>query len=321
MPWTGSSTRHRRALWLFAALGFYILLQSAWWAWLLVSKDREMEQLIAAFDLRPEAVGLDPVHASRTLWMVAGEGLVLVALQLVALAFVFRTVREELRLAARQHDLMLAVSHELRTPVAGMKLHLQTLARQGLTPAEQSDLQQRALTDVQRLHELTERVLLTAQLEEGVVHLDPAPHDLLKLTEEVVHRAKGSFAAGRIIRVHGKPASARVDRAAYISVLQNLLENATKYSAPSTDIEVELREEHGWCVVRVLDRGIGIPATERRRIFEKFHRGRVAVDQQVKGTGLGLYIADRLVHRMGGMIGVTGRPEGGSIFAASFPKA
>src|SRR5262245_48646107 len=109
--------RQRRTLWMFVALAIYIVLQSAWWAWLLVNKDRELEQLITAFELRPEEAGVAEVHVSRTFWMVAGEGVVVVALLLVALWIIYRIVREELRTARRQHDLMIAVSHELRTPV------------------------------------------------------------------------------------------------------------------------------------------------------------------------------------------------------------
>ena len=314
------SLRQRRTLWLFVVLAVYIVLQSAWWAWLLVSKDREKEQLIAAFDLRPEAVGIGSAHPVRTLWMVAGEGLVFVVLLLAALWIVYRTVNEELRMVRRQRDLMTAVSHELRTPVAGMKLHLQALERGGLPPAEREALNRRALSDVQRLQELTERILLAARLDEGAVQLDPAVHDLRALVDRITERARDTYARDRVVQVAGAGVMALVDPAAFTSVVENLLENAVKYGPPDGAVEVELADERGHAVIRVMDRGPGVRPADRRRIFEKFQRTEESIRQQTKGTGLGLYIAGRLVSRMGGEVSVMDRPGGGAIFAATFPN-
>jgi signal transduction histidine kinase len=308
---------HRRALWLFVLLAAYIVAQSAWWAWLVVSKDREMEQLIAAFQLRPE--GYPAVHASRTLWMVAGEGSVFLLLLLVALWVVYRSVRHELDRARQQRDLLMAVGHELRTPVAGMKLHLQTLERPDLSPEERTLLERRAIDDASRLGDLTERILLATQMDGSPVHLNISIQPLDPLIERSVQRARGTYARADALEVIGGGRQAMIDPAAFTSVLDNLLENAVKHGPEKGVIQVGTREEAGRVVLFVMDRGPGIPAADRQRIFQKFQRGERAIKDQVKGTGLGLFIVDRLMRRMHGTIGVTAREGGGSIFAASFP--
>ena len=107
---------------LFGFLALYILLQSAWWMWLLLSKDRDIfalqQQLVSAGILPHFPVRL-PKH---TLIMVLGEGSVFLLLLLLALWITFRTLKHELSLARQQRDFLMAASHELRTPIAGLKL-------------------------------------------------------------------------------------------------------------------------------------------------------------------------------------------------------
>ena len=117
---------------LFGFLAFYILLQSVWWMWLLLSKDRDiiaLQQQLISEGMIPHLPVRLPKH---TLMMVMGEGLVFLILLLLALWVTFRTLRQELSLARQQRDFLMSASHELRTPIAALKLHLQTLQRQDL---------------------------------------------------------------------------------------------------------------------------------------------------------------------------------------------
>ncbi len=314
-----SRERQRRTLLLFGALTFYLVLQSGWWAWLLVKKDREMEGLIHAFDLRPDTPGWTDVHSSRTLWMVVGEGSVFVLLMLAALWLVYRSVRHELHLARQQHDFLLAVSHELRTPVAGIKLHLQTLERPELSPAQRGERHQRALDDASRLSDLTDRILLATRLEEGELPLEPAPHDLRALCERAIAHARSTYAQAHTIDLRAVPLHASVDPTAFASVLGNLLENAAKYAPAGSPIEVVLRKEQGKAILHVLDRGPGIAPADRDRLFSKFQRGGEEPTRRTTGTGLGLFIVARLMRAMHGSVHFQERPGGGSIFAATFP--
>ena len=305
---------------LFGLVGGYIVLQSAWWAWLLISKDRDVHALQAQL----LAEGVDPAVAvqepDRTVWMIAGEGGVFLVLLLLALWLIFRTVKHELGLARQQRDFLLAASHELRTPIAGLKLHLQTLQRPGLDTAQREALTAHVHVEVQRLHGLTEKILLATRLDEPHIPLGTTAVDAATLLRSVIANATASYARGHELRLEApEEVMISIDADAFRSVVVNLLENACKYAPDGTVIEVALaRKEHLW-ELSVADRGPGVAETERTLIFRKFHRGGPEETRGTKGTGLGLYIVQRLMHGAGGHIEHRHRPGGGSIFAASFP--
>ena len=311
--------RHRTTLLLFAATAVYIVLQFIWWAYLLVRKDREMDQLIEAFQLRPEGPAYAEGHTRRTLWMVAGEGSVFLVLVLVAMYLTYRAVRRDLELARMQHNFLLAVTHELRTPIASLKLQLQTLRRKGLSEQQQLELREDALEDVDRLGSLTETLLTAARLEAGRPDLRPEPTDLAGLVRGEVERAARQGADIRIMAPDGLQAT--VDPEAVRTVLGNLLDNALKYGPPEGPVEVSLSVSGERADLMVSDRGPGVPAGEREAIFGRFHRGGEEETRRTKGTGLGLYLVRRTLQAMGGEVTVRDRPGGGAIFAASFPLA
>jgi signal transduction histidine kinase len=102
-------------------------------------------------------------------------------------------------------------------------------------------------------------------------------------------------------------------------VLVNLLENAVKYSPGADEVTVSLSTENGFARIAVRDRGLGIPAEEHERIFEKFHRLDPGQSRGVGGSGLGLYISRGLMERMGGRIDVDSVPGRGSTFTVELP--
>lgn len=307
---------------LFGLVGGYIVLQFLWWAWLLVSKDREVHALQTQL-LAEGAIPAVPVQApDRTLWMVVGEGGVFLLLLLLALWLIFRTVKHELGLARQQRDFLLAASHELRTPIAGLKLHLQTLQRTGLDAAQREDLTGHVRTEVDRLHALTEKILLATRLDEPHIPLDRSPVDIAAVLRSVITNASASYGHGHeLLTAAPEEAPLTTDADAFRSVAVNLLENACKYAPAGTVVQVTLlHKEQAW-ELSVADAGPGVPESERVLIFRKFHRGGPEETRGTKGTGLGLYIVQRLMHRLGGRIEYRPRPEGGSIFAASFPHS
>ena len=320
-PLSGKSARTITPVLLFSLVAGYIVLQFAWWAWLLISKDRDVNALRTQLLLEgvvPEIAAEEP---DRTVWMVAGEGGVFLTLLLLALWLIFRTVKHELGLARQQRDFLLAASHELRTPIAGLKLHLQTLQRPGLLPDQREALTAHVRTEVDRLHALTEKILLATRLDAPHIPLDPVQVDLSSVLRSVVNGAAASYGRDHGIRLETpESANVRMDPDAFRSVVVNLLENACKYSPAGTAVEVQLvRKDASWELI-VSDRGPGVPTDQRTRIFHKFHRGDREETRGSKGTGLGLYIVQRLMAGMGGRVDYRARPGGGSIFAASFPE-
>ena len=311
----------RTPILLFGFLVLYIMLQSAWWMWLLLSKDRDifaLQQQLIATGVMPHLPVRLPKH---TLMMVVGEGLVFLVLLLLALWITFRTLRHELSLARQQRDFLMATSHELRTPIAALKLHLQTLQRPNLDPAHRDELARSARMDVERLHALAEQILLASRLEEQSMQLQLAPMDLAQETRTILEEARTSY--GRDHRVEADLPAKLVlatDVAAYRSILGNLLENACKYSPPGSVVKVDLAPSGRHVYLRVNDQGPGIPEEHRQLIFSKFYRGGNEATRNAKGTGLGLFIVRRLMEDLGGRVEYKPVLPHGSTFTALFPR-
>lgn len=304
---------------LFGFLMLYIVLQSAWWMWLLVSKDQDvfaLQQQLIAGGLTPQLPIRLPKH---TLLMVFGEGSVFLVLLLLALWITYRTLRHELALARQQRDFLMATSHELRTPIAALKLHLQTLERSGLDADQRTLLVSNARNDVERLHTLTENILLATRLEEDATLPSPALSDIAQETAQVVSDARDGYGREHRIEVIG-PSTLMLmtDRTAYRSVVNNLLENACKYAPMGSLVKVEIRPIANGASVQVSDEGPGIPQVDRQRIFEKFQRGGNEETRGSKGMGLGLFIVRRQMERLGGQVELKNTPPPGSIFVLTF---
>lgn len=306
---------------LFALVALYIVLQFSWWAWLLISKDREvwrLQQQVLNDGGMPTVPVRDP---GRTVWMVAGEGGVFLLLVLLALWIIFRTVRHELALARQQKDFLLAASHELRTPIAGLKLHLQTLQRSGLGEATRNELAALARVETDRLQGLTEKILLATRLDEGHIPLTLSEVDAMSILQAVCTTARGTYGQRHVVTCSA-PANmdVRSDAQALRSIMENLVENACKYAPAGTHVVSVIEERADHWELTVADEGPGVPEQERALIFRKFQRGGNEETRHTKGTGLGLYIAQRLANALGGRVEYRERPGGGSIFAATFPR-
>jgi two-component system sensor histidine kinase CiaH len=311
---------HRRTALLFGVLTLYIMMQFAWWAVLLVRKDRE----VARLTLELRALGQDgavPIDTQRSLLMVVGEGSVFMLLLLGVLYLTFRAIRRDLDLARTQRNFLLAVTHELRTPIAAIKLQLQTLARPGLDAGQRDMLRARAIDEADRLALLTDKVLLATQAGGDTMGLTRSELDAMEVVRAAVERARTGAAREHRIQLEGPDRLlVQSDAQALRSIADNLLENAAKYSPAGTTITMSVvKGREGWRLL-VCDEGPGVAAHEVERIFEKFYRGGQEETRNTKGTGLGLYIVQRLVQGLGGTVNVSPRQPHGAIFAASFPN-
>lgn len=309
----------RRTYLLFGALTVYVILQFLWWAVLLVRKDAEIAAL--ALQLRALEGGSDhPLDASRAMRMIIGEGVVFLVLLLGMFYFIFRGIRRDLQLARTQRNFLMAVTHELRTPIAAIKLQLQTFKRPGLSTEQREGLLDQALTEADRLTGLTDKVLLATSAQDGVLDMDFQEVEVMGLFRSVVDRARVQLAPRHEILLNGPERVLVIsDPKALHSIADNLIENAAKYAPDGSRISIEVTKgREGWRLT-VRDEGPGIDAEDRQRIFDRFYRGGNEETRKAKGTGLGLYIVQRLVLRLGGDIHVEQASPTGAIFAASFP--
>ena len=221
-------------------------------------------------------------------------------------------------------DFVATASHELRTPLTTVYGGARTLIahRDTLERGQQDKLLHMIEQESEHLVQIVDQLLVSAQLDRGGVHLDESEVDILALCAGVVESAR-MRAAGKnmlLLQMPTTMAPLRCDEALLRQVLVNLVENGIKYSPDGGRVDVLVSEEPGWVRLEVVDEGIGIPAAELDRIFEKFYRLDAAMTRGVGGSGLGLYISREIVMQMGGTLTARSGPDEGSTFTVVLPR-
>ena len=220
-----------------------------------------------------------------------------------------------------QTALLNSISHDLRTPLVSITGALSALEENNnLGDSAQHSLVQTAREEADRLNRLVGNLLDMTRLEAGALRVKREPCDV----EDVVGTAVGQMKerlAGRHIQVRVPEAMPLIamDFVLIVHVLNNLLDNAIKYSKTDSPLEVEARAESKNVCISILDRGIGIPTEDLERVFDKFYR--VQRPEQVTGTGLGLAICKGIVEAHGGRIWAENRPGGGTVMTIALPVA
>jgi heavy metal sensor kinase len=221
------------------------------------------------------------------------------------------------------------ISHELRTPLTVVSGYLQSLLRRG---NNLNDYQREALetagSEADRTIKLLQDLLDLARVDSGYARYHLEPLLLNDLVLEVVDMSKKlgerfSFREEATPTIHvdaKEDIEAMVDRDRLKQVLINLIDNAIKYSAPEQPIDLIIERVDKQAVIRVRDRGIGIPLQDRGRIFERFYRVDDDRSRTTGGHGLGLAIVKTLVEGMGGKIMVRSTLGEGSEFSIFFPQ-
>jgi len=221
-------------------------------------------------------------------------------------------------------DFVTTASHELRTPLTTVYGAARTLsARHDQLSGEQTgQLLVMIEQESEHLVQIVDQLLVSAQLDRGALHLDESEVDVRALCTAVIESARLRAAAGSEIAFDAPPAvtTVRCDESLLRQVLVNLVENALKYSLNGGRIEVRVLSESASVQIEVEDEGLGIPAAEQERIFEKFYRLDAAMTRGVGGSGLGLYISREIVTQMGGSLSVRSVPDVGSTFTVTLPR-
>lgn len=218
--------------------------------------------------------------------------------------FLVREIRRN-----EQHDSFInAVTHELKTPIASIRLYLQTLERREVEEGRRHEFYKLMLLDTDRLLGTVEQVLKAGEAGHKKTG-QRLPIEFNGLVRECVELARTRhhlppenleyhehFMNGGSASVMGDPEELR-------SAVSNLLDNAVKYSPDGVHISVDLElPEEERVVLRVRDRGVGIPQQELKRIFKRFYRVTQRPVSHVKGTGLGLFIVRAIARKHGGRV-------------------
>ena len=216
-----------------------------------------------------------------------------------------------------KQDFVATVSHELRTPLTPLKGFLLTLLRPGYepTPDALGEFHGRMLSQVERLERLIEDLLSISQMERGTFSISAADITVDDVVERVIANVRRPVTFER----GGEDVAAVADAGRVEQVLSNLISNADKYSPPDSAIHVAVENMGAEIVVTVSDEGPGIPEDQQEVIFERFRRLGHHLTRPTSGTGLGLFIARRLVEAMDGRIWVESRIGEGSQFKFTLP--
>ncbi len=215
------------------------------------------------------------------------------------------------------------ISHELQTPIAIIKGYASTLARPDATfePASAHTRLVAIEEEADRLNRLVGNLLYASRIEAGGLQMEIVPLDLANLIESVVRRlqAKAPDVTVRLDIPDNLP-TVMADRDRIEEVLQNLLDNAIKYSPRERVIWLACRATGDEVVVSITDQGMGISLRDQEQIFQRFRRGRDSSTYSLPGAGLGLYICRAIVEAHGGHIWVESTLHQGSKFSFSLPR-
>jgi PAS domain S-box-containing protein len=276
------------------------------------------ERVAAAPEGRPVSVPLE--LDGGEIWLSIG------AVQFAdGTVFAFRDLTEERGLEQLKSEFISTVSHELRTPLAAIYGASRTLLRGDIELEEEQrgSLLEVIGNEADRLARIVNDILWASRLDSGSLRVTIERCDPRELVREVVEAARVHLPDRITLAVWDTeplpPICADPDKVR--QVLANLLDNASKYSPDGGVIEVRLAARGNAVRFSVHDEGLGIPAVDQRRIFEKFYRVDPDLRRGIGGTGLGLYICRELVRRMRGDIWVHSREGEGSTFAFELPAA
>ena len=238
---------------------------------------------------------------------------------------VFHDVTELRRLETMRRDFVANVSHELKTPLSSIKAYAETLLAGALDDRDSNrSFVQQIEEQAERLHVLILDLISLARIESGQESFHIVPLELASVVESCVKQHEPAAASKQLtLAIEPPHATVRVlaDEEGLREILNNLLDNAVKYTPDGGRVGVRWRPVDSMCLVEVEDTGIGIPPHEQSRIFERFYRVDRARSRELGGTGLGLSIVKHLVQSFGGSVSVSSEVGRGSTFSVRLPLA
>ena len=271
---------------------------------------------------RPEQIRETAQRHGHTLsWLIAS------ALGAIACGgwLVVNEARRQMALATQKADFVSNVSHELKTPLTSIRMFAELMHNErGSTLAKHPQYLRIIMVEAERLTRLINNVLDFASLERKQKHLEKKPIDFHSVVARVwesqeLHLEENGFTTHWDAAPPPYPVLGDPD--ALAQILVNLISNAEKYSGENKQLEIRSRLQNDHLEFSVLDRGLGIPKDQARKIFDPFYRAHDSLSSGIQGSGLGLTLAQRLAKEHGGKITYQPRPDGGSQFTLLLPLA
>lgn len=252
---------------------------------------------------------------SRMKWiLIAAVGLLLAVM--ILFFYMFRSLFKQKKIAEIKMDLANNITHELKTPLASLNLIVKSLQKDEISKDEKKRNEIYSALDRQnkRLQSIVDRVMETS-LDQASEKSSIEINSFLKQMTDDFHFEKHPFRR----EIDSRKIFLNTDGVQLERILQNLLENAQKYSSPDTEISLKSYQEGSNYFIEIKDLGKGIPLKEQSRIFDKFYRISEGNSHDTKGLGLGLYLSRKLTENLGGKLSVKSKPGEGSKFIIELP--
>jgi two-component system, OmpR family, sensor histidine kinase CiaH len=304
----------------------YIIAALVWW---FVALNRQNYQM-SNYKLQE----LNPNHTAYTIQVnkiqqaqkrkttqYLGEGITFFLLIVAGAVFVFRAVRRQLKFSQEQQNFMMALTHELKTPIAVTKLNLETLQKRKLEESQQQRLIQTTIQEANRLNSLCNNMLLSSQIEASGFKISTEEINYSGLVNDCTQDFITRYPQINITSAIAKEIFTNGDQLLLQMAVNNLIDNAIKYSPKETTIAVVLNQEKNNITLQVKDCGKGIVNDEKKKVFQKFYRSGNEATKGAKGTGLGLYLTQKITQQHNGNISVTDNLPTGSIFTITLQSS
>ncbi len=262
---------------------------------------------------------LNSIEKRKTIQYI-GEGTTFLLLILASAVFIFRSVRRQFISTQQQQNFMMAITHELKTPIAVTKLNLETLIKRKLEENQQQKLLQNTIQETNRLNALCNNMLLASQIEAGGYRITKEEINFTELVNDCVHDCALRFPQRQIDASIAEDIFVNGDQLLLQMGINNLLDNAVKYSPKESPITIVLYKKEDGINLSVKDQGKGIKDDEKKKIFDKYYRTGNKATKGAKGTGLGLYLTKKIVQQHNAAIFLTDNITAGSNFTIKFKQ-
>lgn len=309
---------------VFWILLLYIIAALVWWTISLLQQNQLIYELrLQTLDAASAGYEVQAQEAEEGyttgIYKYVGEGAAFLLLIMVGAGYIYRSVRRQFAMQQQQQNFTMAVTHELKTPIAVSRLNLETLQKHQLDEEKRKKLLQVTLQETLRLDTLINNILFSSQMEGNMYRLSKDKLDLSLLVKEVIREFSDRYPERKIEIKTGDQLFINGDRVLIKLLASNLIENAHKYSSREKSIEIETARVQSKIQLVVADEGAGIADEEKKAVFQKFYRIGNEQTRKSKGTGLGLYIAQKIATEHGGIIIIKDNQPSGSKFIVQLP--
>lgn len=307
--------------WFFLS---YIVAAVMWW---FIVLERQSEEIFRAqtahIDESSHAYRAAVHENNKRYWRNIGEGGVSLFVILMGAGLLYSLLRRTVYISRQESNFLLTINHELKTPLAAMQLYAQTLQRGGLSEDKRKEIIDSFLREIRRINQLYDNILTSSRMTRGKKNTHHFTEvDLPTFLRDIQQSWQKRFPEYTITFTDDTQGNANMyaDEPLLRLLIDNLMDNALKYSCAGCEVQLYLRA-HGRkrLYIHVADQGIGISTEDSKYIFHKFYRASDERTRRTAGSGLGLYLAKQISFFHRGKIQWKNNTPRGSIFSLVFP--